>query len=205
MTELVHPILTTEQAELTHQALVAFLNTPEGNLSENPGEEQIIKNKVSELVYFFNEVVDHPEQFGLRSEKEVKAILRAAKPVKGPAQPKSDRKRRQKQRPSWEKRTRQEKKQEALDYNEARLKTEAEQTEAQEAYEAEMARRIERFEKLAAKDRLTGDEFLETLDLLALEPVAARVRELQAEATPEAVIAKAVAARDAQADGDPLD
>src|SRR5207253_3269437 len=89
---IVHPILTDQQAILIHQALLTYLNSPAGQISESPEEEAAIKAQVSDLVYFFNEVAYKPEQFPLRSVEDTKRIARTHRAaIKGPAQPKSQR------------------------------------------------------------------------------------------------------------------
>lgn len=195
---LVHPILTDEQAVLVHQALLAFLNTPEGDLSENPAEEMRVKQMLSELVFFFSTVVEHPEQFGLRSKDDNKRIIRAHKAgTKGPAQPKSQRnkrKARQARRTGAAKRRRKENRENLQNYNEAVQRMEADRKEAEEAYEAAKQRFIDRFESLAKKETLSNEELQEVLELFGSPEAAERVRELRAGDTPEARLAAAAAA-----------
>jgi hypothetical protein len=196
--ELVHPILTEAQATLVHQALIAFLNTPEGNLSENPGEETLLRKELSELVYFFSEVTEHPEGFGLRSEKDTQAIIRENKrSQKGPAQPASGRnkrKARQARRQGGHRQRRQDRKVYAEQQREALQKLEAEAKEAQEAYEAAQKKLIDRFEALAKKDTLSNEEVQEVIEMFGSPEGAARMRELRAGDDPQARLDKAAAA-----------
>jgi hypothetical protein len=138
---LVHPVLTGEQAELVHQALIAFLNSPEGQIASDPEEEKQIKQKLSELTFFFDAVVAHPEHFGLRSAEDTKRIVRVHKgTVKGPAQRKSlrgKRKARQAARMSAAKRRRAGRKAQAEAANSIRERLEAEQIAEAEAQRRE--------------------------------------------------------------------
>jgi len=190
MDQLVHPILTEEQAGLVHQALIALLNTPEGDLSTDPGEEHMVKNKISELVYFFNEVVDHPEKFGLRSVEDTKRLIRAHKSMaKGPAQPRSrrnKRKARQEARQGGHKQRRKERKEMAAAQREAVRKVEADMREAEEAYQEAQRKYVERFETLAAKDVLSNEELQEVIEMFGSPEGAARVREIRALQNPQA-------------------
>lgn len=199
---LVHPILTTDQAQLTHQALIAFLNSPEGSFSEHEAEEQRVRAELSELVFFFSNLVDHPEAFPLRSERETMRMIRGVKAAKGPAQPKSSRnkrKARQARRQSGHKARRKENRETAPDYNEAVAKVNAEQVEAEEAYQTALNKMKDRFESLAAKDSLTAEELQEVLELFGAPEAAVRARELRAENSPEARIQAAAASAHAEA------
>jgi hypothetical protein len=198
---LVHPILTEEQAGLVHQALIAALNAPPESYSADEDEEQRVRNQFSELVYFFAEVVDHPEAFGVRSALEVKRMLRGMKPKRG--KPLNKRKRRQRTRPSWEKRTNAQKRAEAEEFNRARQIMEDEAKEAEAANNEEQLRRIERFNELIVKDELRTEEFQEALELLGYENISEAVRLRRAEDTPEARIAAAAAK--AERENDPLE
>jgi hypothetical protein len=195
---LVHPILTEAQATLVHQALIAFLNTPEGNLSENPGEETLIRKELSELVYFFSEVVEHPEGFGLRSEKATQAIIREnRRSQKGPAQPQSGRnkrKARQEARQGGHKQRRKQRREYAEQQKEAMAKMEADLKEAQEAYEAAQKKLVDRFEALATKDTLTNEEVQEVIEMFGSPEGAAKMRELRAENDPQKRLDNAAAA-----------
>jgi len=190
---LVHPILTEDQAELTHQALIAFLNSPVGSFSEHEVEESEVRKQLSELVYFFSEVVEHPEAFGLRTALETKRIIRQAKPVRGPMQPKSRRKRNQKNRMSFEKRTRRQRSEEAAAWNDAVQTMEAEKAEAEQIRNDEMKARIDRFETLLKNDNLDAEHVQELMDLLGYPQIAERARELRLANTTEARIAAAQA------------
>lgn len=201
---LLHPILSTEQALLIHQCLLARNLDPEP-FSESEVEEQRLRREVADLVTFFSHAMEHPEDFPLRSRDDNKRVLRAVKPRKGPAKPKpkSRRKRHQLRKQSFAKRTRKQKREEAAQYNEAVKTIEAEQKEAQEAYEAEVQRRMARFETLASKETVTSDELLEVLELFGAPPtVAERVRELRDAASPQGRIdAAARAAAGSAGDG----
>lgn len=179
---LVHPILTDEQALLVHQALIAFLNSEPGSLSEQELEEARIREKLSELVFFFSQVVEHPEQFKLRSRDDNMRIIRAARPIKGPAQPQS---RRKPKSANKQKRSRAMKRAEALEWNEARERTEADMREAEEAYEEEKQRIINRFESIAGKETIRAEELQEVLELFGSPEAAERARELRADNDPQ--------------------
>lgn len=192
---LVHPMLTVEQATLVHQALITFLNQPEESISDDPDEEQRVRGATSELVYFFSEIVDHPERWGLRSKEDTKRVLRAATPPKGEAQPpRNKRKRTQARRQSFKKRNRSRNRAEAEDYNRARQIMEDEQKEADEAFAETLRKKVVRFEELAAKETLTNEEVQELLEEFGAPPEAlARIRELRSGATPQARIDRAAA------------
>lgn len=181
---LVHPVLTDNQAELVHQALIAFLNSPEGQLASDPAEEVQIKQQLSELVFFFDAVVAHPENFGLRSVEDTKRIARAHKSnIKGPAQPKSQRgkrKLRQATRMGTAKRRRAGRKWEAQQYNEALARLEAKQAEAADRQKRETQSQVDRFETLAKKDTLTNEQVQEIVEMFGSPEGAARMRELRA-------------------------
>lgn len=196
--QLVHPILTAEQALLVHQALVAFLNSPEESFSANPDEEQRVRSDLSELVFFFNAIVEHPEQFPLRSRDDNTRIVRARKAaLKGPAQPqsrKNKRKARQARRMSHAKRRRANRGAEAADQRQALARVEQDMADAQEAYETAKQRFIDRFEGLARKDTLSNEELQEVLELFGSPEAAERVRELRAADQPQARLDRAAAA-----------
>ena len=187
MTNLVHPILTEQQALLVHQALLTYLNSEDSN---------DVKDETSELVFFFNAVVENPGAFQLRSNADNKRVIRAARGPKGPAQPpRSKRKRRQLRSQGGQKRTRSDKKYEAEQYNNARQKMEAEYWEAMEDQQREVEQMVARFESIARKDHLTTDEFQEVLEMFgAPGPALDRIKELVAAEDPQARIDAAVAA-----------
>lgn len=87
----------------------------------------------------------------------------------------------------------------AAEFNEARRKIEAEQQEAEEAYQAALMKMKERFEALAQKDSLTAEELQEVLELFGAPEAAVRARELRAENSPEQRIQAAAAAAHAEA------
>lgn len=186
---LVHPVLTDEQVLLIHQCLVARNTDPEV-LSENELEEARLRRELGDLTTFFYAMVEHPENFKLRSREDNMRIIRAARPVRGPAQPKSRRKPSQ----GKQKRTRAEKRAEALQWNEARERVEADMKEAEESYEAEKQRIIDRFEALARKESVSAEELQEVLELFGSPEAAARARELRADADPQARLTAAAAA-----------
>lgn len=192
---VVQPILTEEQALLVHQALIALLNTPPGELSTSPDEETSVKQQLSELVYFFSTVVEHPEKFQLRSPEDNQRIIRAAKrAAKGPAQPQSRRNRRkarQAERTRTAKARRKEAKYMAEEHNRALRIFEAEQKEAEEAYEAERERIIDRFESIAGKETIRAEELQEVLELFGSPEAAERARELRANNDPQRRLAAA--------------
>lgn len=194
---LVHPVLTEDQAGLTHQALIAFLNAPEGSLSSDPVEEVHVRKALSELVYFFDSVVAHPEAFGVRSVLETKRLIRAAKPVKGPAKASGRRRRGQRQNGRGQrKKNSRATRTEAEKYNEAVAKIAAERAEAEQDHTDEMKRRIDRSNELLLKDSLSTEELQELLDILGFPNVAEAARLMRSENTPEARIAKDAAAKE---------
>ena len=181
---IVHPVLTDNQAVLIHQALLTYLNSPAGQIAESPEEEAQIKQQVSELVYFFNEVAYKPEQFPLRSVEDTKRISRAHRvAVKGPAQPKSlrnKRKARQVERMRTAKRARKNRRIHALVMNEKREKDEAAATAHAEAEARERQSRIDRFEAIARKEVMTNEDLQTVLSLFGSPEAAARAKELSA-------------------------
>jgi len=203
---LVHPMLTEEQAQLVHQALITYLNQPEGSISGDAEEEARVKNMVSELTLFFSEIVDHPESFGLRSKEDVKRIVRTQRAhMKGPAQrPPNKRKRRQRRRTGYKKRTRAEKRAEAEDYNRAVQIQEAEAKEAEEAWVEAQQEKIARFENLGRKERLSNEEVQELLELFGSPEGAERMRELRADDDPQRRIDRAAEGAAARADESPV-
>jgi hypothetical protein len=192
---LVHPVLTEDQAQLVHQALIAFLNLPEGSHGSsidpemNQLEDKQVRDMLSELVYFFSNVVDHPESFGVRSAMETKRLIRAAKPVRGEAKPR--RRKRQTGRGQRKKNSRATR-EEAEAYNEAVRKIEAERLEAEQNNSEEMVKRIERSNELLVRDDLSNEELQELLEILGFGNVAEAARLMRAENTPEARIERAV-------------
>lgn len=188
---LLHPVLSQEQALIIHQCLIHRNSDPEP-LSELVDEEQRLRREIGDLTTFFSHAVERPEDFPLRSKDDNKRLLRSLKPVKGEAQPKSRRKRRQRPRMSYAKRTRAQKRAEAEEYNRARQIMEDEQLEAQDDYQSEIERRKARFESIAMKETVTNDELQEVLELFGAPPeVAERVRELRAADDPQARLAAA--------------
>jgi hypothetical protein len=186
---LVNPVLTEEQAAYTHQALLQLLNTPEGELSGDPAQEQADRAALSELVYFFSEVVDHPEAFGVRSALETKRLLRGVKTRKSVPRPK----RRQTGRGQRKKNSRATR-EEAEAYNQAVAKMEADRAEAEQNNTDDMVKRIERSNELLVQDTLTNEQLQELLDIMGFSNVAEAARVMRAENTTEARIAKAAAA-----------
>jgi hypothetical protein len=184
----VHPILTADQAELTHQALIAFLNTPSDQLgTTSDEEEEHVRKELSQLVYFFDAVVAHPEQFQPHSKEDTKRIVRTHRAsLKGPAQPKGQRnkrKQRQEARMATAKRRRKNRKAYAEAWNKAVERYDAEQKEAEEVQTAERDKVIGRFEELAKKDTIRSEELQEILELFGSPEGAERVREIRREAS----------------------
>lgn len=183
---LVHPVLTDEQALLIHQCLVARNTDPEV-LSEDEGEEARLRRELADLTTFFYALTEHPENFQLRSRDDAKRIIRAAKPVRGPAQPgrKPKRKRTQERKQSFKRRTRAQKKVDAVGWNEAVQIMQREQEEAEEAYAEAMKKAVERFESIARKEAITSEELQEVLEGFGAPEAAVRVRELRAAEDPQ--------------------
>jgi len=201
---LVHPVVTTDQAVYIHQALLQLLNTPEGELSGSPEQEAADRAALSELVYFWAEVIDHPEQFGVRSEVETKRLLRAVKPQKGPAKLSSRRHGRKRQTGRGQrKRNSLDTRVEAEAYNKARAQVEADKAEMEQAHNDEMKRRIDRSNELITKDSISNEELQELLDIMGYSNVAEAARLMRAEQSTEARIARAAAL--AGQSGDPED
>lgn len=191
---LVNPVLTEDQAVMVHQALIAFLNTPEGNLSGDEQEEQRVRGELSELVYYFSNVVDHPEAFGVRSALETKRLLRAVKPQKGVAKQSSRRRRGNRQTGRGQrKRNTRATRAEAEAWNEAVRKVEADKAEMEQAHNDEMKKRIDRYNELLVLDSLTNEQLQELLDIMGYANVAEGARLMRRENTAEARIAKAAA------------
>lgn len=192
---LVNPVLTEEQAVYTHQALLALLNTPAGDLSGDEQQEEYDRAVLRDLVQFFATVVDHPEAFGVRTEREAMAMLRAVKPAKGVAKLSSRRHGRKRQT------GRGQRKQNSLatqvtaeQHNEALRKVEADKAEMEQAHNDEMKKRIDRSNELLVKDTLSSEELQELLGIMGYENVAEAARLMRAENTTEARIERAAKA-----------
>lgn len=191
---LVHPVLTEDQAVFVHQGLLTLLNTPEGELSGDPQQEQADRATLSELVYYFSQVIDHPEAFGVRTELETKTMLRAMKPDKGPAKLSSRRHGRKRQTGRGQrKKNSRATRAEAEAYNRAVAQVEADKAEMEQVHNEEMKRRIDRSNELLIKDSLSSEELQELLEIMGYGNVATAARLMRAENTPAARIAKAAA------------
>jgi hypothetical protein len=190
---LVHPIVSEDQAVYIHQALLQLLNTPEGDLSGSPEQEAADRQALSELVYFWAAVIDHPEQFGVRMELETKAMLRAVKPVKGPAKLSSRRHGRKRQTGRGQrKRNSLDTRVEAEAYNEALRRVEADKAEMEQAHNDEMKKRIDRSNELITKDSISNEELQELLDIMGYSNVAEAARLMRAEQSTDRRIEAAV-------------
>ena len=179
---LVHPVLTEEQAVYTHQALLQLLNTPEGELSGDPEQEKRDRAALSELVYFFAAMIDNPEAFGVRTERETMAMLRAVQPAKGPAKLSSRRHGRKRQTGRGQrKKNSLNTRIDAEDFNEALRKVEADKAEMEQAHNDEMKKRIDRSNELLIKDSVSNEELQELLGIMGYENVAEAARLMRAE------------------------
>lgn len=183
-TALVHPILTEAQAVLIHQALIGYLNSPEGSIASDPEEEAGIKKQVSDLVYFFNEVAYNPGAFPLKSVEDTKRIARTHRAaLKGPAQPKSlrgKRKARQAERMGFAKRRRAERRGKFEERNEAVAAQKMREDHDAKVEAEDRQKMIDRFEELARKETITDAELQEVLVLFGSAEAAARAHELRA-------------------------
>lgn len=190
---LVHPILTEDQVVYVHQALLQLLNTPEGELSGDPDQEQADRAALRELVYFFSEVQDNPSAFGVRTETATKRMLRAVKQPKGVARLSSRRHGRKRQTGRGQrKRNSLDTRVEAEAFNEAQRKIEADRAEAEQALNDEMKKRIERSNELITQDSISNEELQELLGIMGYENVAEAARIMRAEQSPERRIERAV-------------